>query len=187
MCDQVTVLRDGERTFTGPAKEISQVELVNLIVGKKLGHQIPKEDVSIGEVVFSVKDFKPQEKVKEKVTFDLRKGEILGITGSVGAGKTELAKAIFGLDKRESGLVFVAGRKVSIKSAKNAIDEQITLVPEDRREEGLVTDFSVRENLSLASLQKYCQLGFWLNTKKERTRTKGLVKTSEFTHQALNK
>lgn len=176
MCDQVTVLRDGERTFTGPVKEISQVELVNLIVGRKMEQQIPKEDVPIGEVVFAVKDFKPQERVQEKVNFDLRKAEILGITGSVGAGKTELARAIFGLDKRESGLLFVCGREVSIKGTKNAIDEQIMLVPEDRREEGLVTDFSVRENLSLASLQKYCQLGFWINGKKERTRAKGLVK-----------
>ncbi|MFO7984898.1 MAG: sugar ABC transporter ATP-binding protein [Desulfatiglandaceae bacterium] len=168
ICDRITVLRDGKKILTQSVHELTQTELVKHMVGRELKQQVPKEAASVGDVVFSVKALTPIKKAAD-ISFELHSGEILGIVGSIGAGKSEVARAIFGADRRQSGAITLKGEDLKIRDPRDAIDAGIALVPEERRKQGLVTTESIRKNMTLASLRKkFCVGGVWIKKQKER-------------------
>jgi inositol transport system ATP-binding protein len=162
--DTITVMRDGKYISTHDTAETSNEQLVSLIVGRPLDTVFEKKVTVPGEVVLSVSELVG--KKFKNINFSVRKGEILGISGLMGAGRTEIVNAIFGLEKIYSGEIFVKGKKVSIKSPADAIRVGIGLVSEDRKRFGLVLSSSVKNNITLAALGK-CSRGPLLNIKKE--------------------
>lgn len=175
ICDRITVLRDGKRIITAPVKELLQTELIKYMIGRELKQQVPKEKVSIGEVLFSVKDLQPETKAQD-INFEVRSGEILGIVGSVGAGKSEVAQALFGVDRKKSGVLKIRGKETTITDPGHGIASGLALVPEERRKQGLVATESVRKNATLASLKKkFCAYRFWIKQDKEKEAVNELI------------
>ncbi len=177
ICDRVTVLRDGRKILTSSIHDLPQTELVKHMLGREITQQVPKEKAEIGESIISVKSLYPKEK-GENINFDLRSGEILGIVGSIGAGKSEVARAIFGADPMESGEIHVSGKKIKMNSPEDAIRHGLALIPEERRDQGLVGTGSVRSNITLAALKKkFCSGPSWINQKKEVEAVKEFIAT----------
>jgi ribose transport system ATP-binding protein len=152
IADRVTVLRDGRWIATKAVEEVSRDELIEMMVGRKLKEKFPKRRARVGRELLAVKGIS-RKGVVEDISLSLREGEILGITGLVGSGRTEVARAIFGADPIDEGEILLEGDKVKIKSPTDAIRMGISLLPEDRKNHGLVLDMTVRENITLASLR----------------------------------
>jgi ribose transport system ATP-binding protein len=150
--DRVTVLRDGKKVKTLVTGETNANELVSLMVGRDIKEMYPKREVPITEVVMEVKGMNA-EGLKD-ISFELRKGEILGIFGLLGSGRTSLVKALFGANPIISGEIFIKGEKVSMKSPRKARDNKIGLVPLDRKIEGLALALGVKENITLANINE---------------------------------
>lgn len=165
--DKVVVFKDGKFVAMKKTSETNQEELVRLMVGRDLGDVFNELDRNkkFGDVVLEVKEL--SNKHIKNVSLKLRKGEILGLTGLVGAGRTELVRAIFGADHVDSGDIFLEGQKVDIKSPKDAMNMGIALCPEDRKTQGLVLIRTVKENFSMAILEKLTNFSF-INFRKER-------------------
>ena len=172
--DDVTVMRDGTYVDTKLTSEIDEKALVSLMVGRELTHLFPKSEVEIGDVVFEAKSLKRSGKFQD-VSFQIRQGEILGISGLMGAGRTEVARAIFGLDPLDEGEMFLDGLPYEVKRPIDAIRHGIAYVPEDRKEIGLCLGRPILENISLASLEMFSKNGF-LNTKYERKEAEEISK-----------
>jgi ABC-type sugar transport system ATPase subunit len=164
--DRITVLRDGELIRTCKAEELTPNELITLMVGRELKEQFPKCKAEIGEVVLEVENYSKANQFSN-VSFLVKKGEILGIAGLMGAGRTELVETIFGLRKPEAGKLKMHGKTIVIRSPKDAIRYGIAFVPEDRKMIGLNLISSVKDNITLTSLKNYCRYGF-VNREKER-------------------
>ena len=154
ICDRVTILRDGKVIETKRVQDIKKEEIIESMVGRKMEQEFPKRVKSdAGEVILKVEGLKRGKKVKD-VSFDLRKGEILGLAGLVGAGRTESARLIFGADKTDEGNIAIKGEKVLIKSPYEGKKLGIALLPEDRKEQGLLLEMSLSANIVLSSLGK---------------------------------
>src|SRR5829696_803227 len=136
IADRVTVMRDGKIVETRPASELTEEELVNLMVGREVGNLYPKPEADIGEVLLRVEDISREDVLKD-CSFEVRSGEILGFAGLVGAGRTELARAVFGADPIDSGRVELEGREIQVKSPQAAIAAGIGYLTEDRKGAGL--------------------------------------------------
>lgn len=182
ICDRITVLRDGETVGSYGCKELDRDKLVSLMVGRELTNLYPERDVKIGEEAIRVENFcvnhpfLPGEKIVNNVNFSARKGEILGFAGLMGSGRSELVTAIFGAFPADtSGTVYVEGKKIATKSPIRAIKDGIGLVTEDRKRFGLVLIMNVRENVTLASLEKVAKLQV-VSAKKERDLVQEYVK-----------
>ncbi len=154
IADKVTVFRDGRHVATLPASELDRQKLITLMVGRELTHLFPKEHAEIGEVVMSVRGL-TRHGVISDITFDLRRGEILGLAGLMGAGRTEVLEAIFGVTKVDAGEIVVNGRTVHIKSPSDAIDAGMGLLTEDRKLTGIMGALSVRDNMTIANLKRF--------------------------------
>lgn len=148
--DRVTVLRDGRLVRTMPLAETNQAEIIRLMVGRELTRQFPARDVTAGEVALRVRNVS-RAGVLHDISFEVRRGEVLGLAGLVGAGRTEVARAIFGIDRIDQGEIEVHGRPVRIADARDAVREGIALLPEDRKGQGLVLLMSVSDNVVLAA------------------------------------
>lgn len=159
VADRVHVLRDGVNAGEIERTDLTEEKMIRLMVGRELKNIYPKVDATIGEEVLKVKNLTAPGLLK-KVSFQLKKGEILGVAGLVGAGRTELMRAIFGLDPFSSGEIHINGRRVRINSPEEAIKEGIAFVTEDRRLQGLIMGMSVRENGSLVALKQLHRWGF---------------------------
>jgi len=166
IADRVTVLRDGRLVATKPVAETDREDIIRMMVGRELKDKIPKAAASQGDVALSVRGLTRQGALRN-VTFDVRHGEILGLAGLVGAGRTEVARAIFGADRIDSGSIMLDGKPVVVRSPRDAIKLGIGLVTEDRKALGLVLGMAVRENVSLANLGVLARLGF-VSRKRER-------------------
>ena len=153
LTDRITVLRDGEYIKTVDAKGVTQNELVEMMVGRSLDQIYPKEKVGIGDVVFEARNLCRKD-VFNNISFQVHAGEILGFSGLVGAGRSEIMNAIFGLDKLDSGQIFMDGQEIKVRSPQDAIKNKIALVSEDRKIYGLVLCRSIKENISLPNLPK---------------------------------
>lgn len=162
--DTITVMRDGKHITTCEIAEIDQKKLISLIVGREINSIFDKKETTPGEVILTVSEL-TGEKFKD-INFNLRRGEILGIAGLMGSGRTEIVNSIFGLEKIVKGTILINGKKVKISSPKDAIKNSIGLVSEDRKKYGLVLGSSVKHNISLSSLEKYNN-GLFLNLQKE--------------------
>ena len=157
--DRITVLRDGQYIGTVDTKDTTNTELISMMVGRKLTNYYTKDASHAGDVILKVSHLSDGELVRD-VTFDLRRGEVLGFAGLIGAGRTELMRAIFGADSYEHGDVLLYGESIKGKSPKEIIRRGIGLIPEDRRGQGLLLEKTVRENTSLASLKENSHNGF---------------------------
>lgn len=151
--DEITVFRDGTWIATEPASKMNRESLIKLMVGRELTHLFPKIEVPIGEVVLQVTGLNRGPQVRD-VTFNVRKGEILGLAGLMGAGRTETLETVFGIHAAESGTIEVHGKKVNIKAPHHAIAAGLGLLTEDRKKTGIMGVLSVRDNMSVASLTR---------------------------------
>lgn len=166
LCDTVTVLRDGRHVATRPAKELNEKQLVEMMIGRSFeayfpahGKTVTDKELLRVENLFSPGKF-------DSISFSVREGEIVGLAGLVGAGRTEVAMALFGLDRNATGDIFINGKRAQIKTPSQAMNYGIGLVPEDRKRFGLVLGMNARENISLAILRRLARLG-WIRVKKE--------------------
>ncbi|MEV8520988.1 D-xylose ABC transporter ATP-binding protein [Dyella marensis] len=166
VCDTVCVIRDGRHIATQPMHELDVDTLITLMVGRKLENLYPRIEHAIGEVIFEARHatcldpVNPQRKRVDDVSFQLRRGEILGIAGLVGAGRTELVSAIFGAYTGKSSVeLFLEGRPLKIRSPADAIRAGLGMVPEDRKRHGIVPLLGVGDNITLATLDHYAHAG----------------------------
>lgn len=154
ICDRVEVLRDGKYAGNALIKDIDNDKLISMMVGRKIEEQFPYKEAKKGDKLLEVLNLSCNEGVNN-ASFEVRKGEILGIAGLMGAGRTELAKTVFGEYKKTSGSIKINGKEVNIKNIEDAINQGICYLSEDRKKEGCVLGLSVGENMSLCNLKKY--------------------------------
>jgi rhamnose transport system ATP-binding protein len=167
LADRVTILRDGSYIDTCQLKDITRDELIRMMVGRTITELFPKQDVEPGQVILKVENL-TCEGLFENVSFELRRGEILGMSGLIGAGRTEVARSIFGVEPPTSGKIQVDGREVSINSSRQAIDLGLAYVPEDRQLHGLVPAMNIVHNISLPLIKNFSSWGR-LNDRAERS------------------
>ncbi|MCA1731277.1 MAG: sugar ABC transporter ATP-binding protein [Actinobacteria bacterium] len=170
--DRVTVLRDGKVVDRVPAST-DRSEFVRMMVGRPVEDQFPRHQPETGEVLLEVKNLS-REGVLDDVSFQVRTGEVVGMAGIVGAGRTELARAIFGVDPVDSGEVWVEGRRIKLENPREAKRRGLGFVTEDRQGQGIVPPLSVAENLSLASLEQNTSAGF-VNRREQRKRARKMI------------
>jgi rhamnose transport system ATP-binding protein len=151
IADTVTVLRDGRHIATRPARDLPHGEIVRLMVGRSLDTLFPKEDAEIGDVVLRAQGL-TRRGVFSDVSFELRRGEIVGLAGFVGAGRTEVARSIFGIDPLDGGELWIDGRRFRPRSPRAALGRGLAYLPEDRLQQGLVQPMTVGQNISMAVL-----------------------------------
>jgi inositol transport system ATP-binding protein len=166
IADEITVMRDGELVGTGPSATFNPNLLISMMVGRELNQKFAKKDTAIGDVVFEVKSLSRKGKFQD-ISFNVKKGEILGIAGLMGSGRTEIVETIFGVERADHGEVFIDGEKVVIHSPKEAIKHGIAFVSEDRKHIGLNLVASVKENITMANLKEYCVGGQVIRKRKE--------------------
>jgi len=154
IADQITVLKDGRTVGTYPAADMNEPRLIALMVGREAAQLFPKVARTTGEELLKVENVCAAGLVKD-VSFSLRAGEVLGIAGLIGSGRTELARAIFGADRMEAGSVSVAGGRVSIRTPRQGVAAGIGLVPEDRKSQGLVLALPIRQNVTFTCLSRF--------------------------------
>ena len=173
--DKVTVMRDGEYVGSLVTKECTKDDIIKMMVGRTV-FMDPKTESAVregAEVVLKCEHLSRGKAVKD-VSFELRKGEILGFSGLMGAGRTEVARLLFGADKRDSGKIYIHGKEVDIHSTEDAVKAGIGYLSEDRKRYGLLVDKTVEENTCLASLEKF-QKGFFIDEKKCKERSEKYV------------
>lgn len=174
ICDEITIMRNGEFILEEKIDRISQAKVIEEMLGRPLKEQFPKHQAKIGETILEVKELSDREKVRN-VTLHVKSGEIVGLAGLVGAGKTELCKTLFGDNRNTTGQITLHGRIVKLLSPHDAVKSGIALVPEERRKEGILVQESVVSNLTAANLQKFTGwLGF-VNRKSEKTTAKEYI------------
>jgi rhamnose transport system ATP-binding protein len=159
IADRVTVLRDGRTIDTREMKDVSRRQLIQLMVGRELSAVFPKKEVEPGEVVLELRGLGCAEAGIKGVSLSVRAGEIVGLAGLVGAGRTELARIIFGLTPADEGEILLRGKKVSIDSPARAIANGVAYVPEDRRRHGVILPMAVSQNVTLAALDRLSRFG----------------------------
>ncbi|MDD3338570.1 MAG: sugar ABC transporter ATP-binding protein [Lachnospiraceae bacterium] len=173
ICDRATIMRDGQTITEVEVADVTIDEIIKYMVGRELKDKFPRIEKNIGEEVFRVEHLNAGKKVVD-VNFSIRAGEVLCVGGLVGAGRTETARAIFGMDPMAEGNIYVDGKQYKIKSPKDAIAAGIGFVTEDRKEEGLVLKLSVGKNITLAALDDFNR-GFHLNLSQEKDTIKSYV------------
>jgi rhamnose transport system ATP-binding protein len=151
LADSVTVLRDGRHVATRPAAGLAQGEIVRLMVGRSLDALFPKEEAEIGDVVLRAQGLS-RRGVFSGVSFELRQGEIVGLAGFVGSGRSEVARAVFGIDRLDGGEIWIDGRRFRARSPRAALRRGLAYLPEDRLQQGLVQSMSIATNASMAIL-----------------------------------
>lgn len=176
IADEITVFRDGTVVDSRPIDQYDMDTVISQMVGRKLAGNYPKEDLAIGEEILNVNNLSGE--VFQDVSFNLREGEIIGFAGLMGAGRTEVMRALFGLDNYESGEILISGKKVKINSPKDSIKNNMVMLSEDRRRYGIIPIRSVKENVSLSNLKRFIYGG--------RLRSKEEIKTVEEYCQKMN-
>jgi ribose transport system ATP-binding protein len=170
--DRVTVLRNGEKVDTCQTSEVTISEIVKMMVGREMESEYPfQENIQVGEDIFRVEDLVYQGD-ENPISFSVRAGEILGIAGLVGSGRTETMRAIFGADPKVSGKVFLDGEELIIKRPKDAVDGGICLLTEDRKEQGVILDMPCTVNTSLANISDVSRSGLMNFNKEEEVTTR---------------
>ena len=176
ICDRITVMRDGQYIGTYLCSDITKNELVSLMVNRTIDNIYPKHTAKTGEVVLKVTGLSSTNGT-QNVSFECRSGEILGFSGLMGSGRTEIMRAIFGIDARTSGEIEVKGKKLRRNhTPKDAVMNSIGMVTEDRRKLGCIPTFSVENNISLASLDRIRKMGVFLDKKRENLETDRQIK-----------
>jgi ribose transport system ATP-binding protein len=166
IADRVAIMRDGRLIKSAPFSELTLEEIISCMVGREIKEKFPRVECARGKKIFEVKNLSAGKRVKN-ISLDLYEGEIVGIAGLMGAGRTELTRAIFGIDPKDGGSIFLEGREVFIQKPGDAIGAGIVLVPEDRKKDGLCTRLSVRENIALPNLASLCGKADVVDRRKE--------------------
>ena len=151
IADKVSILRDGENVISGDLKDFSIDDIIRHMVGREIQDKFPRIQCEKGKEILRVERLNAGPKVRD-ISFSLYEGEILGIAGLMGAGRTEMTRALFGVDEKTSGKIYLFGEEVKTNTPKDSIELGMALIPEDRRKDGLCTDLSIRENISLPNL-----------------------------------
>jgi ribose transport system ATP-binding protein len=159
ICDRITVMRDGKTVDTKVISETNFDNVVRKMVGRELTDRFPERNPSVGKTMLEVKNA-TRNGVFENVSFSVKSGEVVGVSGLMGAGRTEIMRALFGLDKLDSGEIWLDGKKAAIKNPYEAVKYGIGFITEDRKTEGLVLDFSIRDNMALPNLKSFSKKGF---------------------------
>ncbi|MFT3704076.1 MAG: sugar ABC transporter ATP-binding protein [Agriterribacter sp.] len=166
IADTITIMRDGKYIATHPVHELDNARLINLIVGRELNTIFEKRTHEVGKQMLCVKNLSGA--AFSDISFDVKQGEIVGVAGLMGAGRTEIMQAIFGLDKINGGSVWIKEKEVKINAPQKAIRHGLALISEDRKQTGLVLSSSVKHNITISALNQ-CSNGAFLNHKKERS------------------
>lgn len=166
LCSNVSVLRDGCHIDTIPLASVDRQGLINMMVGREMGQEYPKEVGNVGGTILEVKNL--SRGILQDISFEVKSGEVFGISGLVGAGRTELARAILGIDKPESGEVYVRGKKVHYRTFADAIRDGLGLIPEDRKLQGLVQIMSVKRNTTLVNMKRVLRAGVISSSLEEK-------------------
>ena len=167
LSDEITVMRDGKSITTVKNGDLTRDQVISVMVGRKFEDVYPKRDVKIGDVYFEAKNFTCG-KYYHDISFNVRKGEIVGLAGLVGAGRTETVRAIAGLDRCQSGEVYIEGKKIDFHKVSKAVENGIMMVSEDRRKYGFAPLASIRDNIATASLKKLSRFGFIDDKEKDK-------------------
>ncbi|WP_282141273.1 sugar ABC transporter ATP-binding protein [Cytobacillus oceanisediminis] len=173
MCDRITVLRDGQSIGTKITSETDFEEIVKMMVGRELGERFPERTAEIGGDRFVVEDLS-LEGIFNNISFNVRKGEILGVAGLMGAGRTEIMETIFGARKKKSGRIYMDGKELNIRKPHHAIAAGIGFITEDRKDEGLVLGLTVRENLAIPNLKNLSKSAV-IQKQKEKQWTEEMI------------
>ncbi len=158
MCERITILRDGQYVGTKYIKDINMDDVVQMMIGREIGERYPHRNAKIGEEVIRVENLSSGKKFHD-VNFSVKAGEVLGVAGLMGAGRTEIMQAVFGNLPIDSGKVYIEGKEVSIKNPREAIANGIGFITEDRKTEGLLLEKSIAENIEIANLGKVSNKG----------------------------
>ena len=166
LCDRITIMRDGSTVSTALTSELDEPKVIRAMVGRDVSELFPKVDARIGDVILSVEKL-ARDGQFEDISFQVRAGEIVALAGLVGSGRSEVARAIFGIDAYNSGSVTLNGRKLKAASPLDAMEQGVALVPEDRRQQGLFMPTSIAKNAAITMLSRI-RKGFILRAKDER-------------------
>ncbi|MFP3042190.1 sugar ABC transporter ATP-binding protein [Treponema primitia] len=187
-CDMVTIMRDGSVIDTKPIGNLTRNDMIAKMIGRSIDKEFPERPRCVGEPLLEVRSLNT--KKLHDISFTLNKGEILGLVGLVGAGRTELIRAVFGADRVKEKEIYLRGVKTPIRSPKDAIRAGLALVPEDRKSQGLVLSFSVESNISMASLGRLSKHGFLSRAKERKLAEKEIeqlnIKTPSASVRVLN-
>jgi simple sugar transport system ATP-binding protein len=175
ICERITILRDGELVGAYNLSDLTIEDVVEKMLGKKLENTLPKLDVKLGDVQVEVNNLSDN-KMLHDINFTARSGEIIGLSGLVGAGKTELCRLLFGVDKIHSGTIMINGKDVTPKNSSMAVKNKMALVPEERRKEGILVNENIETNLTLPTLGTYCNASF-MNRKTIKEKAKFVIDT----------
>lgn len=173
LTNKITVMRDGKSVSVMDTNKTDEREVVSYMVGRDIGDFYPEMDAEISDVKIELKNFNREGFFKD-INIKAKKGEVLGISGLMGAGRTEIMRSVFGLDPKDSGEVFIDGKKIEIKNPADSIKNKIGFVTENRQEEGLILDESIRENISLLNFDKFSKNSF-IDKVKEKNLSDNLV------------
>ena len=174
ICDRVTVLRDGKKVDEVKVENTNRKKIIQMMVGRDINERFPEVDTKNKDIILEVKNLNVPGKVKN-ASFQLRKGEILGVAGLMGAGRTELAKSIYGEFKKTSGEILLHGEKIDLNSPQKAINNGIYYLSEDRKGEGLILNLSVEKNITLSIIKKLNKFGIFINKKEEKSISKNYI------------
>ncbi|MDT4761505.1 sugar ABC transporter ATP-binding protein [Sphaerochaeta sp. PS] len=172
--DRVTIMRDGKFITEQPFSSLTMNQIISYMVGREIKEKFPRIPANRGKLTLSIRNLNAGRMVRD-ISLDLYQGEILGIAGLMGAGRTETTRALFGVDPKESGDIVLEGKAVTITCPEDAIEAGLVLVPEDRKRDGLCIKLSVRENIGLPNLDILCNKAGIINRKRERTMVKKAV------------
>jgi len=165
--DRVTIMRDGKFITSGEFTSFAMSEIISNMVGREIKEKYPRVSCPKGKKIFEVKGLNAGPLVRS-INFELYEGEIVGVAGLMGAGRTEMTRALFGVDSKETGELFLDGKEIYIRSPKDAIQQGIVLAPEDRKKDGLCTNLSVKENIALPNLNLLCNKLGVIHRRKEK-------------------
>ena len=166
LCDRITVLKDGQYVTTVKASDIDKNKLVSYMIGRDLSTFFPSREPDIGEIVLSVENIRSGMAV-EDISFNVREGEILGLSGLVGAGRTECVRAVLGIDKLDGGRVKLGGGPIRLKSTRDAYSKGIGFLPEDRKNQGVLLRRPIYQNITISCMKVFAKLGFIRNSKEQ--------------------
>jgi len=172
VCDRILVLRDGDQICINNVSDVDEQDMAKKMVGRELNQVFPPKSAPEDEVVLSVENMSDS-KLLQNIQFQLKKGELLGFSGLIGAGRTELAECIMGLRPKTSGDIFVKGEKAQIRSSADALKYRLGYLSEDRKGKGLLMNFGIPENISLISLSKYSN--WFIDKKREQQSSQKFV------------
>lgn len=174
ICNDITILRDGQFVTSAPIHSMDQAQVAQYMLGSKLEGQFPERSSNAGELAFEAENIADDDKV-HGVSLQVHKGEIVGIAGLVGAGKTELCRILFGAAPKKRGVIRIDGKAIDYKKPHQAVAEGLAMIPEERRREGIFVEETVGVNLTIANITPHTSKKFWLNRKKEKLASQSMI------------